>query len=47
MGEWIEDGVEAGRVAECVGVMVEVVGFLDIVGGKTVLYVNHLQRLNW
>ena len=31
MGEQVEDGVERGRVAECIGVMVEVVGFLDII----------------
>ena len=31
MGEQVEDGAEGGRVAECIGVMVEVVGFLDII----------------
>ncbi len=31
MGEQVEDGVEAGRVAEHVGVMVEVAGFLDVI----------------
>ena len=31
MGEQVEDGVEGGRAAECVGVMAEVVGFLDVI----------------
>ena len=31
MGEQVEDGVEGGAVAEHVGVMVEVVGFLDVI----------------
>ena len=31
MGEQVEDGAEGGGVAEHVGVMVEVAGFLDIV----------------
>ena len=31
MGEQVEDGVEGGRVAEHIGVMVEVVGFLDVI----------------
>ncbi len=31
MGEWVEDGVEGGGVAEHVGVVAEVVGFLDVV----------------
>ena len=31
MGEWVEDGVEGGGVEECIGVMAEVAGFLDII----------------
>ncbi len=31
MGEQVEDGAEGGRVAEHIGVMVEVVGFLDVI----------------
>ncbi len=31
MGEQVEDGAEGGGAAECIGVMVEVVGFLDII----------------
>ncbi len=31
MGEQVEDGAEGGGVAECIGVMVEVAGFLDII----------------
>ena len=31
MGEQVEDGVERGRAAECIGIMVEVAGFLAVV----------------
>ncbi len=31
MGEQVEDGAEGGGVVECIGVMAEVAGFLDIV----------------
>ena len=31
MGEQVEDGVEGGRVEECIGVMAEVAGFLDVI----------------
>ncbi len=31
MDEWVEDGVEGGRVVEHIGVMAEVAGFLDTI----------------
>ena len=31
MGEQVEDGAKGGGAAECIGVMVEVVGFLDVI----------------
>ena len=31
MGERVEDGAEGGGAAECIGVMAEVAGFLDVV----------------